>query len=98
VDFLTLGDRSVAASTPVHCVHLRPRAPPAHAPLTLGSSSIYNVLADPNWIGDQKSIMHPTVTIITVILCVAFCLRPTEFDPARIVSRSFNAVSRRRKK
>ena len=70
----------------------------ADPPLTLTASSSYNIFLRSKLDRRVEKIMHPPVTIMTVLLCVAFCLRPTEFDPARIVARSFNAVSRRRKK
>jgi hypothetical protein len=86
----------------VHYVHFRSFAASpyrqADAPLTLPRSSSYNVLADLNRIGYQKSIMHPPVAIIVVLLCAPFCLRRIEFSPGHIVSRYFNSVPFRKKK
>lgn len=42
--------------------------------------------------------MHPPVSIIAVLVCAPFFLRRMEFNPGRIVSQSFNAVSIRNEK
>jgi hypothetical protein len=94
--------RSVHYVHSVHYFHFRSFAVSRHrqadTPLTLPRSSIYNVLADLNSIGYQKSIMHPPVAAIVVLLCAPFCLRRIEFNPGHIVSRYFNPVPFRKKK
>ena len=93
---------SGAVSTPVHCVyfvhsvHLRPETPIR----SIDARQLFQLQYREaiHKIADQKQIMHPPVTIINVFLCVAFCLRQSEFDPALVVSRSLDFVSRRRKR
>ena len=93
------GDRTLRRSTPSTQSTTSTCAPHADTPIDARLLFHLECVGRSNWrIGDQKQIMHPPATIIAVFLCVAFCLRQTEFDPALMVSRSLDVVSRRRKR
>jgi hypothetical protein len=83
---------------PIAASPIRRLAPPPPIPLTLASSSIYNISADPYTDRRSRKVMHPPVMIIVVLLCAPFLLRRTEFKPRYIVSRSFNPAPFRKKK
>ena len=92
-------DRPLRLSNPSTCAPTRRHPPVTHTPIDARQLFHLECVGRSNWrIGDQKQIMHPPATIIAVFLCVAFCLRQTEFDPALMVSRSLDVVSRRRKR
>ena len=73
-------------------------ARPCPSPLTVASSSDYTIRAGPKPDLLQGKVMHPPVSIIAVLVCAPFFLRRMEFNPGRIVSQSFNAVSIRNEK